>query len=115
MSASVVHLIDSAGLGLLRSLSQRGHCWLASCGAKTRVHDAEGAATLSAVSRNFNFQPVRIEDYPALETLAGLARTRAVLWAGNGRVQLSARGSEDRKSTRPKSSHYCASRMPYSS
>ncbi|MDN5843529.1 MAG: flagellar biosynthesis protein FlhF, partial [Alcaligenaceae bacterium] len=94
MPAPVVHLVDGAGQGVLRKLSGRGHCWLASCGAKTRVHDAEGAATISAVSRNFAFQPLRTEDYPALETLVGLARSHAVLWAGSGLVRLIARGSD---------------------
>lgn len=87
----ILHAFDGGGQVLWRELARLGRYWVAQCGAKTRVFEADGAATLSAVCQGLAHRPLERDAYPLLPSFAGVDREHAVLWVGSAPVQLRAR------------------------
>ncbi|MBV6273161.1 flagellar biosynthesis protein FlhF [Alcaligenaceae bacterium CGII-47] len=87
----LLHIVDGGGQALWRTLAAQGRYWLAQCGAKSRVFQMDGAATLSAVCQSMDFRPLARDAYPMLVNFAGVDRAHAVLWVGSASVQLCAR------------------------
>jgi flagellar biosynthesis protein FlhF len=86
------HVFEGGGQSLLRALESAGRIWVAACGARTRVHEADGASVISAVARRLVHQPLDPQALSGLRAPAGLAAGSAAWWAGSGLVELRARG-----------------------
>lgn len=90
----VLHVFDGGGQVVWRELAAQGSHWLAQCSAKSRVFEADGAATLSAACQGMSYRPLERDAYPMLASFAGVDRAHAVLWVASGPVQVRARLQE---------------------
>lgn len=90
---TLVHLVGAGSPSLLRRLSAPGHCWVAQCPARTRVHEDMCATDLGALA-NANGPGFRLIDVLPGCALEAVFGRPVALWAAVRAVELARRGGQ---------------------